>query len=85
MYSYLQILSDPDAAKYVSYIGVHYYGNNMSSVELLDETHEMFPEYPLLGTEACIIGEAGAKVVLGSWQRAEDYAKDIIEVIQLLH
>lgn len=47
----------------------------------LDVTHHIYPEYYLFGTEAC----AGWKpwdrgVKLGSWDRAEQYASDILEV-----
>lgn len=54
-------------------------------MQLLQETHELFPDVPLIGTEATINGAPeGQKVILGSWERAEAYAKDIIEVQELV-
>ncbi|KAJ8289990.1 hypothetical protein GJAV_G00007490 [Gymnothorax javanicus] len=75
------VLSDIHAARYIHGIGVHWYMDSITPAELsLSTTHHLFPEYYLFGTEAC----AGWKpydrgVKLGSWDRAEDYAHDIIE------
>ena len=79
------VLSDADASQYVSGIGFHWYTNALAPPELLDLTHQAHPDKFILSTEAC---EGSSplepqKVVLGSWQRAENYAKDIIE--DLLH
>ncbi|CAL8109725.1 unnamed protein product [Orchesella dallaii] len=73
------VLSDPDAEKYVSGIGLHWYVDALVSPAALDVAHSEFPNKFMLGTEAC----AGAlpleeSVVLGSWERAEMYASDII-------
>ncbi|CAG7835904.1 unnamed protein product [Allacma fusca] len=73
------VLRDPDAAKYISGIGLHWYGD-IYPPTILEQAHKEFPEYFLLGTEACIgsnpLEEA---VLLGSWNRAERYASDIIQ------
>src|SRR2546430_2297331 len=44
---------------------------------MLDRVHEKYPEYFLLGTEAChlLLDES---LRLGDWTHAEDYALDII-------
>lgn len=47
----------------------------------LGATHHIFPEYYLFGTEACSgWNPLDRGVKLGSWQRAESYAHDIIGV-----
>ncbi|KAJ8354838.1 hypothetical protein SKAU_G00224050 [Synaphobranchus kaupii] len=75
------VLSDIHAARYIHGIAVHWYMDHMAPAELsLSTTHHLYPEYYLFATEAC----AGWKpydrgVKLGSWDRAEDYAHDIIE------
>ncbi|XP_076356538.1 lysosomal acid glucosylceramidase-like [Tachypleus tridentatus] len=80
-----KVLQDPVAAKYVSGIGFHWYMNSVAPAKLLDITHKMFPSKFILATEAC----EGSfpwqinKVILGSWERAESYAHDIIQ--DLLH
>lgn len=79
------VLSDPEAAQYVSGVAFHWYMNGIAPPVLLDKTHSSFPGVFLLSTEAC----AGflpwdlVKVDFGSWERAEMYAHDIIE--DLLH
>lgn len=75
------VLSDVHAARYIHGIAVHWYMDHITPAKLsLSTTHHLYPEYYLFGTEAC----AGWKpydrgVRLGSWDRAEDYAHDIIE------
>lgn len=75
----LQIFHDPDALKYVSHIALHWYADSYSPIQLLDETHELFPHIPLFGTEACT-GYEDNFVKLGSWERGEEYAQNIIQV-----
>jgi len=63
----------------VSGIGLHWYVDALVSPSTLDQAHSEFPNHFMLGTEAC----AGAlpfeePVVLGSWERGEMYASDII-------
>jgi len=65
----------------VAGVGVHWYLNAIAPATVLDETHDLDPSKFILATEAC----AGSlpfeeKVILGSWERAEQYAADIIEV-----
>jgi len=75
------VLSNTEAAKYVKGIAVHWYGNSYSPSSLLTKTHEMFPDRFIMSTEACSGFEPWQreKVILGSWERFEDYAKDIAE------
>lgn len=46
-------MGDPEASKYVSGIGVHWYKNNLMPASVLTTTHELFPDLFLLATEAC--------------------------------
>merc|ERR1712136_469602 len=73
--------STAEAAKYVKGIAVHWYGNAYTPASLLTKTHEMFPDRFILATEACSgsMPWETEKVILGSWERLEDYAKDISE------
>ncbi|XP_071535763.1 LOW QUALITY PROTEIN: lysosomal acid glucosylceramidase-like [Panulirus ornatus] len=74
-----EVLNDTSAAQYVDGIAIHWYGDSYTSPSRLDETHDLFPDYFILGTEACKgAGPLDAAVVLGSWERCESYAHDII-------
>ena len=75
------MLDDPDAAQYVSGIGVHWYWDNIVDAERLNATHHAHPDYFMLGTEACEGHlEWEEEVILGSWERGESYSYSIIEV-----
>ncbi|KAM9852207.1 lysosomal acid glucosylceramidase [Aulostomus maculatus] len=75
------VLSDVEAGRYIHGVAVHWYMDGLVPAEIsLGVIHHLYPEYYLFGTEAC----AGWKptdrgVKLGSWDRAEQYAHDIIE------
>ncbi|XP_077383290.1 lysosomal acid glucosylceramidase [Festucalex cinctus] len=75
------VLGDIHAGRYIHGVAVHWYLDNLIPAGLtLGTTHELYPEYYLFGTEACAgwtSPERGVK--LGSWQRAEQYAHDILE------
>lgn len=78
------IMSNNEAAPYVSGVAVHWYTDWFIPPLTLDLTHEHHPELFLLYTEACT-GQWPwqlLKVVLGSWVRAEEYAADIIESLE---
>ena len=79
------ILKDNSSAEYVSGIAFHWYLNSVSSPQILDKTHEDFPNVFLLSTEACEGSNPFEKdkVALGSWDRAETYALDIITVFYI--
>ncbi|KAK8392735.1 hypothetical protein O3P69_014875 [Scylla paramamosain] len=73
------VLGDPEAAQYVQGIALHWYMDKYFTPEVLTETHELFPDYFILGTEACEgDGPLEVDVVPGSWERLEAYARDII-------
>ncbi|KAH8041156.1 hypothetical protein HPB51_013816 [Rhipicephalus microplus] len=76
-----KILSDHEAAKYVHGVGVHWYQNKFVGPAVLDHVRQNFPDKFILATEACSGYEITTvnKVKLGSWDRAEEYASDIIE------
>lgn len=81
----LQVLSDIHAAQYVHGIGVHWYFDHLAPAKItLTTTHDLYPDYFILGTEACPgWSSLDHGVRLGCWERAEDYAHDIIEVCQM--
>ncbi len=76
---YLQILNDANASTYVSGVGIHWYhGNDMS---VLSQTHTNHPTKFLLATEACTgSGLFDTAVILGNWERGEEYSFDILQV-----
>ncbi|XP_071793951.1 lysosomal acid glucosylceramidase-like [Asterias amurensis] len=80
--SYVQtILSDAEAAKYISGTGVHWYADFFfDSPSVMTDTHNLFPDKFILSTEACngYLPDSPA-VVLGSWERGEEYSHDIMQ------
>jgi glucosylceramidase len=69
------ILSDKDAAKWVSGIAFHSYYIDEKTGETFDTLHQKFPQFFLLSTEICIL-----RPLFGDWSGAESYAIDIIRV-----
>lgn len=78
----MQVLNDVHAGRYIHGVAVHWYMDRLVPAEMtLGVTHHLYPEYYLFGTEACAgWSPLDRGVKLGSWQRAEQYAHDIIEV-----
>lgn len=66
-------------SQFVTGIGFHWYGNGVSSSKILDEVKGKHPELDLWSTEACSGSYAllHKHVEIGSWSRAEAYARDI--------
>ncbi|XP_037563125.1 lysosomal acid glucosylceramidase-like isoform X1 [Dermacentor silvarum] len=75
------VLGDPEAAKYVHGVAVHGYRDGLAGPGVLDKVHENFPDKFILPTEACsgYNRKTGHGVKLGSWERAEEYAADILQ------
>lgn len=75
------VLGDPEAAKYVQGIAFHWYMNHLIGPRVLDKVHKSHPDKFILSTEACTgyRSKMGEKVKLGSWERAEEYAIDILQ------
>ncbi|CAH1798081.1 unnamed protein product [Owenia fusiformis] len=75
------ILQFPEAAKYVSGVGVHWYTDFIVPIIGVDKTHESFPDKFILSTEACegSLPFESRSPQLGSWDRGESYAHSIIE------
>jgi len=67
------IMSDPEAAQYVSGTAFHWYV--VEQYEHLTEAHTVAPDKFLLATEAC----QGPGVILNDWTRGESYGVDIIQ------
>uniref|UniRef100_A0A3Q2PZK6 Glucosylceramidase n=1 Tax=Fundulus heteroclitus TaxID=8078 RepID=A0A3Q2PZK6_FUNHE len=75
------VLGDVHAARYIHGVAVHWYLDSLVPAEAsLGATHRLYPEYYLFGTEACAgWSPLDRGVKLGSWDRAEQYAHDILE------
>ena len=76
-----EILQDKEAAKLVAGIAFHWYMNSYTSPEILANITTEYSDHFLLATEACEGSNPfdADRVALGSWQRAENYALDIIQ------
>lgn len=77
-----EVFEDERALKYVSGIAVHWYTDDVLPFpSALDQAHELFPDKFLLYTEACNGDKPWdtEKVMLGSWERGENYLFNIIE------
>lgn len=70
---------------YVDGIGVQWYWNFLFPQRLVDLTHAEFPEKFIINTEASFNKwkTSSGPVLLGSWERAEEYADSIINVRHL--
>lgn len=76
------MLSDPQTAKYISGIALHWYNEQLTSPNKLTAVHNKFPSHFLLNTEACTgwIGPSSERGVhLGEWSRGNKYSHSIIE------
>jgi glucosylceramidase len=73
------ILGDKDAAKWVSGMAIHWYGNSRTTGypdTLLDSIHQKHQNTFLISSEACDLESVGD----GKWDIGEAYAHDIIRV-----
>ena len=77
-------MTEIQAEKYISGIAVHWYEDFVTPPQALSSTHQMFPDKFILATEACTGSMPWdfQKVILGSWERAESYAHDILQVFE---
>lgn len=80
-----QVLADPEAAKYVHGIAVHWYLDFLAPAKAtLGETHRLFPDTMLFASEACVGSKFWEQSVrLGSWDRGMQYSHSIITVSDL--
>ncbi|XP_051159839.1 uncharacterized protein LOC127280694 [Leptopilina boulardi] len=74
-----KILKTNEAKNLVSGIGAHWYFDWLTSPNTLDKTNNLYPDKFIIYTEASEGLVDVQKVRLGSWTRAENYAKNIIE------
>ncbi|KAK0082307.1 hypothetical protein PV326_007246 [Microctonus aethiopoides] len=67
--------------KYIGGIAVHWYADNVIPPTVFDQTHKLYPDKPIIMTEACSGSEVWEiqKVKMGSWHRGENYMFSIIE------
>lgn len=68
------ILSDSEAAKYVWGTAIHWYTGDQ--FENVNQTHHLFPNVPILATEATAAREKNP--VNPDWSKGEHYAHDIM-------
>ena len=68
------IYSDPDAAQYVWGTAVHWYSGDQ--FDNLNTTHALFPDRPILATEATEVRENNPQNPV--WEKGEHYAHDIM-------
>ena len=68
------VLKDPEAGKYITGIGLHWYHDKYTPVSLVTRTHNEYPDKFILNTEATHIG----KPKLGDWARGVAYLKSVL-------
>ncbi|NXB82122.1 GLCM Glucosylceramidase, partial [Donacobius atricapilla] len=76
------VLEDEKAARYVHGIGIHWYLDFIGPIQdTVLPTHELFPDYFILATEACIGAHFWERdVILGCWERGNQYSHSILMV-----
>ena len=57
-------------------VAIHWYWNQVSDVNVLDDFHEKYPEKIILSSEGCLSNLFGSV-----WHNGEQYAYDIIETL----
>ncbi|CAL7949938.1 unnamed protein product [Xylocopa violacea] len=75
------MFQNEQARKYVSGIGVHIYADSFIPPDVLDATHNDFPEKFILMTEASLGTLSPSPVSLGSWERGETYMTSILQYL----
>jgi glucosylceramidase len=73
------ILDDPETYNYVDGTAVHWYSDAVDYPDKLDSIHDLYPDKFILYTESCEGWSGPPHVELGSWQRAQNYAVNIID------
>ncbi|XP_076646317.1 lysosomal acid glucosylceramidase-like [Halictus rubicundus] len=74
------ILANNKAYEYASGIAVHYYDDQISSPDLVTQTHNAYPDKPIMMTEACL-GRFSPHVDMGAWDRGETYMSSILDYL----
>ncbi|NXY38589.1 GLCM Glucosylceramidase, partial [Pomatorhinus ruficollis] len=74
------VLGDEKAARYVHGIGIHWYLDFIGPIkDTVLPTHELFPDYFILATEASIGSHFWERnVILGCWERGNQYSHSIL-------
>ncbi|KAM3959510.1 lysosomal acid glucosylceramidase-like isoform 1-T2 [Aphomia sociella] len=74
------IQETPEADKYIDGLAVHFYFDELVPPEIFSKSVEDHPEKFILNTEASTgVSDKENPVLLGSWDRAQQYIKDIIQ------
>lgn len=74
-------LKNENASKHVGGVAVHWYQDNLAEPEVLDDTHNEFPDKFILVTESSIMPPIWntSKEVTDSWQYGEKYILTMME------
>lgn len=74
------VMSDPNAAQYVSGVAFHWYDDWGKNYDILEEIHQAYPDLPLVGTEATNEKPSMERLHIGGslWQHGQMYAIDIL-------
>ncbi|XP_046988020.1 lysosomal acid glucosylceramidase-like [Schistocerca americana] len=78
-----EILEGEAAQRLTSAVAVHWYADSFTSPTMLDDLHRNHSDLSIFYTESCygpFMGGGYPAVRLGSWERAENYTSDIIQV-----
>ncbi|CAJ0577372.1 unnamed protein product, partial [Mesorhabditis spiculigera] len=74
-------LGDAETAQYIDGFAWHWYEDENIPPTVIDETNQNHPGYMNLYTEACGGWKNSMGPLMGEWERADEYAHDIIEDI----
>ncbi|XP_042296852.1 lysosomal acid glucosylceramidase-like isoform X2 [Sceloporus undulatus] len=71
---------DSKAYRYVHGIGLHWYLDFIAPItDTVAATHQLYPDYFLISTEACAGSHFWERdVILGSWDRGNQYSRSIL-------
>lgn len=71
-------MNDPSAAPFIAGVAMHWYSDYYIDKRVLGETQEHWRDLYMIHTESCI-GPIFVSL-LGAWETAATYARDIINV-----
>lgn len=75
----------PNSVDYLDGLSLHWYWDEIFGSSFIDNTREYAPDKILIVSESCIGDKPwqAAAPLLGSWERAEKYARDYLANIKL--
>lgn len=74
--------TNPKSLDYVYGFAKHFYVDDITLPDVLDETKKQYPNKVIMNTESCMgsLGPTAHAPLLGSWDRAQQYVVRIMEV-----